>query len=109
MRLKRRQTRTTPVRGLVVPLVRPELRRLVPMSIAAIIGGLCEAAVLVLIARIALALSAGRDAVNLRIGPISLVRTTILTLIVTAGVLAVVRVALQFSRTHLRHGQRRVS
>ena len=98
-RQARRRTRRRPesesIRSLVAPVVRPELRRILPMSFAAIAGGLAEALVLVLIARIALALSGGHDHVNLHVGPIHAIRETVLTLIIAAAVIVLIRVALQ--------------
>ena len=64
-----RGPRQLSLRTLVLPLLRPQRRRLIAMSISSILGGLAEAAMLVLLARIAFALASGDDEVTLNLGP----------------------------------------
>jgi ABC-type multidrug transport system fused ATPase/permease subunit len=65
------------------------------MSITAILGGFAEAAVLVLIARIAFALTSPDKPVKVDLGPLGSVSFSVGTLVVIAAVLVVVRILLQ--------------
>jgi len=80
---------------LVKPLIRQQRSRLARLSVFSIIGGFAEAAVLVLLARIALALSDGTDTVSLDLGPAGSYKTTVTALVWVAVVLVVAKVALQ--------------
>lgn len=71
------------------------------MSIAAILGGFAEAAILVLIARIAFALSSTSSDVKLKLGPLGSETVSIDVLIAAAAVLVIVRLALQAVSTVL--------
>jgi ABC-type multidrug transport system fused ATPase/permease subunit len=71
------------------------------MSVAAVLGGFAEAAVLVLIARIAFALSSPNSGVKVGLGPVGSVTISINALIGIAAVLVVVRIALQILYTVL--------
>src|SRR6516162_6359835 len=89
------------VRNLLTPYVKSQRRRLIPMSVAAVLGGFAEAAVLVLIARIAFALSSPNSGVKVGLGPVGSVTISINALIGIAAVLVVVRIALQILYTVL--------
>ena len=100
--LKRwRATDGRPLRQLLGPLIRPQRGRMVKMSAAAIVGGFAEAAVLVLIARIAFALASTGDEVNVDLGPLGSQKIPVTTLIIAALALVVLRVALQAVSTVL--------
>lgn len=85
----------TPIRAVMTPLVRPQRGRLIRLSIVSIIGGFAEAAVLVLVARIAFALTSSGKNVTVNLGPLGSFHVSVGTLIVAALVLIVVRSALQ--------------
>src|SRR5947208_15979677 len=89
------------VRDLLTPYVKSQRRRLIPMSVAAILGGFAEAAILVLIARIAFALSSTRSDVKVELGPLGSTTISINVLIGLAAALVVVRIALQVVYTVL--------
>ena len=80
---------------LVMPLVRTQRGRLTRMSIAAILSGFAEAAILVLIARIAFALASTEDDVTVSLGPLGEHTLSISLLLGTAAALIVVRIGLQ--------------
>jgi len=80
---------------LVMPLVRTQRGRLSRMSIAAILSGFAEAAVLVLIARIAFALASTEDDVTVSLGPLGEHTLSISLLLGVAAALIVVRIGLQ--------------
>jgi ABC-type multidrug transport system fused ATPase/permease subunit len=71
------------------------------MSIASVLGGFAEAGVLLLVARIAFALASTGHDVTLSLGPLPSVTASVPALIVGAGVLVVVRVALQVAQSVL--------
>jgi ABC-type multidrug transport system fused ATPase/permease subunit len=71
------------------------------MSVAAIAGGFAEAGILVLIARIAFALTAPDKDVSFTVGPLGTVHVPVSALIVTTGALVIVRMALQAVSTVL--------
>src|SRR4051794_34405625 len=71
------------------------------MSITAILGGFAEAAVLVLIARIAFALASKGNDVSLNLGPLGSASVSINALIGAAAVLVLARIALQVAYTVL--------
>jgi ATP-binding cassette subfamily B protein len=91
LRLKNNQ----PIWKLVTPLVAKQRGRLIRMSIAAILGGFAEAAILVLIARIAFALASTNSDVKMNLGPLGTATVSINLLILAAGILVVVRMVLQ--------------
>jgi ABC-type multidrug transport system fused ATPase/permease subunit len=65
------------------------------MSIAAIVSGFAEAAILVLIARIAFALASTHNDVQVQAGPLGSHTFTIDQLVLLAGALVILRIALQ--------------
>ena len=83
------------IRSLVLPLVGSQRGRLARMSIAAIVSGFAEAAILVLIARIAFALASTHNEVQVKAGPLGSHTFTIDQLVLLAGALVIVRIALQ--------------
>src|SRR3954468_1071109 len=83
------------IRSLITPLVVRQRGRLIRMSVAAIAGGFAEAAILVLIARIAFALASSGSDVKVNLGPLGQTTVSIDALIVTTAVLVVLRVVLQ--------------
>ena len=89
------------LRRVAIPLIKPETRRIIPMSIAAIVGGFTEAVVLFLIARLALALTSNADTISIELGPAGTVHTSVLSLVVIAGVLAILRMILQLGQNTL--------
>jgi ABC-type multidrug transport system fused ATPase/permease subunit len=89
------------IRKLVAPMVAAQRGRLVRMSITAILGGFAEAAVLVLIARIAFALASTGSDVQMHLGPLGTATFSLNELIAAAAVLVVVRIALQAISTVL--------
>jgi ABC-type multidrug transport system fused ATPase/permease subunit len=89
-----RPPRQVPLRTLVLPLLKPQRTRLIAMSISSILGGLAEAAMLVLFARIAFALASGDDQVTVNLGPLDDWRFTVAELLWIAAALVAVRVVL---------------
>src|SRR5947207_1116500 len=71
------------------------------MSITAILGGFAEAATLVLIARIAFALTSTSSDVNLNLGPFGSATVSINALIAAAAVLVILRIVFQVCYTVL--------
>lgn len=88
------------IRELAVPYLRAERRRLTLIAIAAILGGFAEAGMLVLVARIAFALSSSHSTVSTSIGPID-ISLSVADLLLIAGVLVALRIALQVLQTVL--------
>ncbi|MFN8024844.1 MAG: ABC transporter ATP-binding protein [Acidimicrobiia bacterium] len=86
---------STPLRQVMAPLVRPQRGRLIRLSIAAILAGFAEAAVLVLIARIAFALTSTSKDIKVSLGPLGHLSVSVGTLIFVALGLVAVRGALQ--------------
>jgi ATP-binding cassette subfamily B protein len=82
------------IRSLVGPLVRAERGRLTLMSIASIVGGFAQAGMLVLVARIAFALVSSSSQVSVHVGPLPTIKVSITVLLVCAGGLAVISMAL---------------
>jgi ABC-type multidrug transport system fused ATPase/permease subunit len=89
-----RPARQVPLRTLVLPLLKPQRVRLIAMSISSILGGLAEAAMLVLFARIAFALASGDDQVTVNLGPVHDWHFSVSELLWIAGILVAVRVVL---------------
>jgi ABC-type multidrug transport system fused ATPase/permease subunit len=89
-----RPPRQVPLRTLVLPLLRPQRVRLIAMSISSILGGLAEAAMLVLFARIAFALASGDDQVTVNVGPIDNWHLSVSELLWIAAALVAARVVL---------------
>ena len=83
------------------PAACEEMRVAVLMSITSIIGGLAEAALLVLIARIALALASDDSSVTFNLGPVHDWTVSVTVLLSTAAVLVLVRMAFQSMQTVL--------
>jgi ABC-type multidrug transport system fused ATPase/permease subunit len=98
---RRREGRSQSVRTLIYPLIARQRGRLIRLSLAAILGGFAEAAVLVLIARIAFALTSSGSDVRVHLGPLGTVSVSIGWLIAIAAALVLVRVALQAAYTIL--------
>lgn len=109
-RKRRLRSRTGTARGrrteesivtLVAPLVKLQRGRLILMSISSICGGFAEAALLVLIARIAFAIASGNDSVTVNMGPIHDWKLTVSVLLGLSAGLVVVRMGLQAVQTVL--------
>ena len=81
--------------ALMAPYVRAQRARLSSMSLAAVVGGFAEAFTLVLIARIAFALSSDSSSVEVDVGPFGTVHVAISALILLAAALVLARVVLQ--------------
>jgi ATP-binding cassette subfamily B protein len=96
-------SQTISLRRVVTPYVRAHRRTLALLALVSLLGGLAEAAVLVLIARIALTLSSHSSRVHINAGPIH-ADLTVSTLIVIAGVLAVTQLLLDVTETKLAIG-----
>ena len=96
-------SQTISLRRVVGPYVRPYRRTLALLSLVSLLGGLAEAAVLVLIARIALTLSSHSSQVHITAGPIH-AELTVSTLIVIVGVLALTQLLLDVTETKLAIG-----
>src|SRR5262249_39293484 len=79
----------------LAPFVRAQRGRLTRMSIAAVVGGFAEAITLVLIARIALALTRDTERLRIHLGPFGGTSVSVEVLIVAAAAILVARVALQ--------------
>ena len=90
-----------PIGRVIGPVVAEQRGRLTRMSLAAILGGFAEAATLVLIARIAFALTAPEKPVRVTIGPFGSFSFPVESLIACAAVLVVARMALQATYTVL--------
>jgi ABC-type multidrug transport system fused ATPase/permease subunit len=71
------------------------------MSVAAILGGFAEAGLLVLIARIAFALTSDSDEINVHLGPLGSMTFSITALLVIAAVLVGARMLLQTAQNIL--------
>jgi len=71
------------------------------MSIASIAGGFAQAGMLVLIARIAFALVSSNSQVSIHIGPLPTIKVSITVLLVCAGGLAVLSMALMITQAIL--------
>ncbi len=82
-------------RELIGPLAREQRNRLIIVGITSILGALAEAAVLVLIARVAFALASSSSGVTLDLGPLGSVHTSLDALLLVGGVLVVLRMVLQ--------------
>lgn len=72
-------------------------RAMVTIAVLAVIGGFAEAAVLVVIARLALALANGDDVVAVHLGPLGSLSVAVPTLITAAVALILIRMALQLA------------
>ncbi|MGH8985592.1 MAG: ABC transporter ATP-binding protein [Acidimicrobiia bacterium] len=79
---------------LIWPLVAPHRWRIVLLSITSFLGGLVEAAILVLVARLAFTLATDRDSSLTRLGPLGSVRLSTVVLLVVAAGLPLVRFGL---------------
>ena len=93
--LRRRRSKELPLRNLITPLVRPQHARLAVLSVTSIFAGFAEAATLVLIARGAFALTSPNKDVALSLGPLGSRTFSVGTLLATAALLVIVRMALQ--------------
>jgi ATP-binding cassette subfamily B protein len=81
--------------------VNSQRRRLILMSITAVLGGFAEAAILVLIARIAFALASTHSGVKVDAGPLGSITFTVPALLGIAAALVAVRMVLQVFQTVL--------
>ncbi len=92
---KKPPAQTESIVALVAPFARAQRRRLIPMSVASILGGFAEAGTLVLIARISFALASEGSDVLIDLGPVGQITVSVPALLTAAAVLVVVRMALQ--------------
>jgi ATP-binding cassette subfamily B protein len=83
------------LRTLLAPLFAGQRVRLAAVASTSLLGGFAEAAVLVLIARVAFAITQQDSSVRVSAGPIGPFDISVPTLIVLAGFLTAVRLALQ--------------
>jgi len=97
----RRPSDVPSILRLLAPLLKPQRGRMVRMSVAAIVGGFAEAASLVLIARVAFALTSDGSDVAFHFGPLGTTTVSINVLIGAAIALVVLRMALQAVTTVL--------
>jgi ABC-type multidrug transport system fused ATPase/permease subunit len=87
---------TTPgLRALLEPFVTRNRARLAVLASASLLGGFAEAAVLVVIARVAFAITQHDASVSISAGPVGPYDISVPTLIVIAGGATLVRLALQ--------------
>jgi ATP-binding cassette, subfamily B, bacterial len=87
---------TTPaLRALLAPFVRRNRGRLAVLASASLLGGFAEAAVLVVIARVAFAITQQDSSVTVAAGPLGPYEISVPTLFVLAAVATVIRLALQ--------------
>jgi ATP-binding cassette, subfamily B, bacterial len=87
---------TTPgLRALLGPLIARNRSRLAVLATGSFLGGLAEATVLVLIARIAFAITNDDSSVTVTAGPIGPYEISVPTLITLAAVVTIIRLALQ--------------
>jgi ATP-binding cassette subfamily B protein len=84
-----------PMRVLLTPLLRPRRGALIVISAAAVSAGFAEAAVLVLIARIAFALTSPEQSVDVDLGPLGETSFSVGSLLIFATALVLLRVVLQ--------------
>lgn len=89
-----------PLRDLFRPVVAGRRRRFALLVLLALCGGLCEATVLVLIARIGFAITGGDDRVDVGLGPLGGLDLSIGTMIPLAGGLTLLRFAFQAAVSH---------
>src|SRR3954454_3848705 len=83
------------VLALSAPLFKAQRSRLIRLSIVSVVAGFAEAGVLVLIARIAFALTSDKQQVAISLGPLGKQSIHVETLIYLALALVLVRFALQ--------------
>jgi ATP-binding cassette, subfamily B, bacterial len=87
---------TTPgLRALLEPFVRRNRARLAVLASASLLGGFAEAAVLVVIARVAFAITQQDSSVSISAGPVGPYDISVPTLLVVAGGATLARLALQ--------------
>ena len=91
----KRSGRAASIRRVVAPFARPQRSRIVRLSIASVLAGFAEAGVLVLIARVAFALTSGKKSVGVRLGPLGTESFDIELLIAAAAILILLRMLLQ--------------
>jgi ABC-type multidrug transport system fused ATPase/permease subunit len=87
--------RSTSLRTLLVPLIRGSRWRLALLGLITAVGGLAEAAVLVIVARTAFALGSGESSVTGSVGPLGPFELPIGTLLGLAGCITIVRLGAQ--------------
>jgi ATP-binding cassette, subfamily B, bacterial len=97
---KRKGLTDSSLRSVIGPFLTAQRHRLVLLSVTSIIGGFAEAVVLVLIARLALALVDTSSRVKVGVGPIE-ARFSLWFLIAVAGALVLVRFALNVWQARL--------
>jgi ABC-type multidrug transport system fused ATPase/permease subunit len=100
-RLRRAQATERSVRHLVWPYTAGQRRRLALMSLAAISGGFAEAALLLLIARIAFALSSHGADVTFTVGPLGSITMSIPGLVAVAAALVLLKMFFQSAQSRL--------
>ena len=83
------------LRTLLEPFLAGNRARLAVLAAASVLGGFAEAAVLVVIARVAFAITQQDSSVTVSAGPIGPFEISVPTLIITAGVMTAARLALQ--------------
>lgn len=93
LRGRRDATTSLSLRELSAPYLRSQRRRLIIVSVYAVLGGFAEAGILVLIARIAFALASSGHSVALSLGPVPEMTISVPVLIAITGALVVARVA----------------
>ena len=89
-----------PVR-ILLPYVRGQRRRLAVLVVLSVLGGLAEALVLVIVARLAFSLASNEDSVTVNLGPLGSFTASIRTLLVVAVVLVAIRAAAQVATARI--------
>ncbi|MGH9048607.1 MAG: ABC transporter ATP-binding protein [Acidimicrobiia bacterium] len=83
------------LRALVGPIARPQRGRLVAISVSSIVSGFAEAAMLVVVARVAFVLASGDDSVSFTPPIVGRITLTVTEMLLAASVLIAVKLALQ--------------
>jgi ABC-type multidrug transport system fused ATPase/permease subunit len=90
-----RPERRLRLRTLLAPFIGGNRARVTVLATASLLGGFTEAAVLVVIARVAFAITQQDSSVSVSAGPVGPYEISVPVLILTAGVMTVFRLALQ--------------
>jgi ABC-type multidrug transport system fused ATPase/permease subunit len=85
----------TSLRRLLAPLIAPNRSRLITLAAVSLVGGFSEALVLVIVARVGVALSAGKSSISVDLGFVGGLNGRIATWLAAAAGLVVVKFLLQ--------------
>jgi ABC-type multidrug transport system fused ATPase/permease subunit len=89
------EARPQPLRTLLAPIIAENRARLTGLAFIALVGGLTEASVLVLVARVGVAITANEASITFDLGPLGSVDAGIPTLLGIAGALVALKFGLQ--------------